>query len=52
MKWKYQERTDSSLTGQPFIGKLGKERGNAYANTNRVLCLGVGALRTVSCICL
>ena len=26
MKWKYQERIDTSLTGQPFIGKVGKTR--------------------------
>ena len=24
--WKYQEHIDSSLTGQPFIGKVGKIR--------------------------
>ena len=24
--WKYQEHIDSSLTGQPFIGKVGKTR--------------------------
>ena len=35
MKWKYQERIDTSLTGQPFIGKVGKnkERGNAYTHS-------------------